>query len=237
MQTLYNWILLLWDWHYHSQFSNEWTCSERWNNLSRNLRRVPTGRVRSSELKQPDFNVHWLLSQLMLQSLLCGGERDTHVQRVGRALLCGSRHMILEPAVSVVPKLCESWDSALNDHTALLRSVFWGSPRSLHFKLQLMQNYWQSFPALPPSFPIPHATEELMLLNCGVGEDSWESLGQQGDQTSQILKEISPEYSLEGLMLKLKLQYFGHLMQGADSLKKTLVLGKIEGRNRRGQLE
>ena len=51
-----------------------------------------------------------------------------------------------------------------------------------------------------------------MLLNCGVGEDSWESLGQQGDQTSQILKEISPEYSLEGLMLKLKLQYFGHLM-------------------------
>ena len=70
-----------------------------------------------------------------------------------------------------------------------------------------------------------------MLLNCGVGEDSWESLGQQGDQTSQILKEISPEYSLEGLMLKLKLQYFGHLMQGADSLKKTLVLGKNEGRS------
>ena len=50
-----------------------------------------------------------------------------------------------------------------------------------------------------------------------------------------ILKEISPEYSLEGLMLKLKLQYFGHLMQRADSLKKTLMLGKIEGRRRRGQ--
>ena len=49
-----------------------------------------------------------------------------------------------------------------------------------------------------------------------------------------ILKEISPEYSLEGLMLKLKLQYFGHLMQRADSLEKTLMLGKIEGR-RRGQ--
>ena len=50
-----------------------------------------------------------------------------------------------------------------------------------------------------------------------------------------ILKEISPEYSLEGLMLKLKLQYFGHLMRRANSLEKTLMLGKIEGRRRRGQ--
>ena len=50
-----------------------------------------------------------------------------------------------------------------------------------------------------------------------------------------MLKEISPEYSLEGLMLKLKLQSFGHLMQTADSLEKTLMLGKIEGRRRRGQ--
>ena len=50
-----------------------------------------------------------------------------------------------------------------------------------------------------------------------------------------ILKEISPEYSLEGLMLKLKLQYFGHLMQRTDSLEKTLMLGKIEGGRRRGQ--
>ena len=50
-----------------------------------------------------------------------------------------------------------------------------------------------------------------------------------------ILKEISPECSLEGLMLKLKLQYFGHLMQRADSFEKTLMLGKIEGRRRRGQ--
>ena len=49
-----------------------------------------------------------------------------------------------------------------------------------------------------------------------------------------ILKKINPEYSLEGLMLKLKLQYFGHLMQRADSLDKTLMLGKIEGRRRRG---
>ena len=50
-----------------------------------------------------------------------------------------------------------------------------------------------------------------------------------------ILKEISPEHSLEGLMLKLKLQYFGHLMRRTDSLEKTLMLGKIEGRRRRGQ--
>ena len=50
-----------------------------------------------------------------------------------------------------------------------------------------------------------------------------------------ILKGISPEYSLEGLMLKLKLQYFGHLIRSSDSLKKTLILGKIEGRRRRGR--
>ena len=50
-----------------------------------------------------------------------------------------------------------------------------------------------------------------------------------------ILKEINPEYSLEGLMLKLKLQYFGHLMSRAESLKKTLMLGKTEGRRRRGR--
>ena len=70
-----------------------------------------------------------------------------------------------------------------------------------------------------------------------VGEDSWESLELQGDPTSQsILKEISPGYSLEGLMLKLKVQYFGHLMWRADSLEKTLILGKIEvGRRRGGQ--
>ena len=53
--------------------------------------------------------------------------------------------------------------------------------------------------------------------------------------SQSILKEISPEYSMEGLMLKLKLQHFGHLMQRTDSLEKTLMLGKIEGRKRRGQ--
>ena len=58
--------------------------------------------------------------------------------------------------------------------------------------------------------------------------------GTERISTQSILKEVNPEYSLEGLMLKLKLQYFVHLMQRADSLEKTLMLGKIEGRRRRG---
>ena len=73
-----------------------------------------------------------------------------------------------------------------------------------------------------------------MLLNCGVGEDSWESLGLQRSNLS-ILKEISHGYSLEGLMLKLKFQYFDHLMWRTDSLEKALRLGKIEGRKRKGR--
>ena len=75
-----------------------------------------------------------------------------------------------------------------------------------------------------------------MFLNCGVGEDSWESLRQTARRSNQsILKEINPESSLKGLLLKLKFQYFGYLMQGADSLEKTLMLGKTEGKRRRGQ--
>ena len=72
----------------------------------------------------------------------------------------------------------------------------------------------------------------MTLWNCGVGEDSLESLGQEGDET---LKKIIPQYSLEGLMLKLKLQYFSHSMRRTDSVKKTLMLGKTEGGRRRGQ--
>ena len=71
-----------------------------------------------------------------------------------------------------------------------------------------------------------------MLLNCGVGEDSpWTARR----YNQSILKEISPEYSLEVLMLKLKLQYSGHLIQRTDSFEKTLMLGKIEGGRRRGR--
>ena len=80
------------------------------------------------------------------------------------------------------------------------------------------------------------SAEELMLLNCGVGEDSWESLGLTARRSNQsILKEISPGCSLEGMMLKLKLQYFGHLMWRVDSLEKTLILGGIGGRRKRRQ--
>ena len=73
-----------------------------------------------------------------------------------------------------------------------------------------------------------------MLLNCGVREDlrvPWSA--KRSNQS--ILKEISPECSFQGLMLKLKLQSFGHLIRRADSLEKTLILGNIEGRRRRGQ--
>ena len=72
-----------------------------------------------------------------------------------------------------------------------------------------------------------------MLLNCGVGENSWVPWTTRRSNQS-ILKEFSSEYSLEGLMLKLKLQYFGHLMQRGNSFEKTSMLGKIEGRRRRG---
>ena len=72
--------------------------------------------------------------------------------------------------------------------------------------------------------------KELMLSNYGAGEDfriPWTAIRSK----QSILKEVSPEYSLEGLMLMLKLQYFGHLMQRADSLEKTLMLEKSEGRS------
>ena len=77
----------------------------------------------------------------------------------------------------------------------------------------------------------------MMLLNCGVGEDSLRVPWTTRRSNQSILKEISPEYSLEGLMLKMRLQYFGHLMQRANALENTLMLGKIEGMRRRGDRE
>ena len=74
-----------------------------------------------------------------------------------------------------------------------------------------------------------------MLLNCGFGEERLLRVPWTARRSNQsILKEISPECSLEGLMMNLELQCFGHLMQRTDSLEKTLMLGKIEGRRRRG---
>ena len=79
------------------------------------------------------------------------------------------------------------------------------------------------------------SAEKLMLLNCWCWRRllrvPWTARG----SNQSILKEIIPEYSLEGLMLKLKLQYFGHLMQRTDSLEKTLILAKTEGGRRRGR--
>ena len=79
------------------------------------------------------------------------------------------------------------------------------------------------------------SAKELMLLNCDLGEDSLGVPWTARRYNQSILKEISPEYSLERLMLKLKFQYFGHMMQRTDSFEKTLMLGKIEGSRRRGQ--
>ena len=79
------------------------------------------------------------------------------------------------------------------------------------------------------------SAEELMLLNCGVGEDSWESLGLQGDPTSPFWRRSVLGVLLEGLILRLKLQYFGHLIRRVDSLEKSLMLGGIGGRRRRGR--
>ena len=79
------------------------------------------------------------------------------------------------------------------------------------------------------------SAKELMLLNCGVGRRLLQVPWTARRSNQSILKETNPEYSLEGLMLKLKLQYFGHLMRRTESFEKTLMLGKIEGRRRRGQ--
>ena len=80
------------------------------------------------------------------------------------------------------------------------------------------------------------SAKELVLLNCGVGGDL-RILWTARSSNQSVLKEINPEYSLEGLMLKLKFQYFGHLMQRPDLLKNSLMLGKIEGKRRRGTAE
>ena len=73
-----------------------------------------------------------------------------------------------------------------------------------------------------------------MLVNCGAGKDSWESVPWTARRSNKsILKEINTEYLLEGLMLKLKLQSFGHLIRRTDSLEKNPMLGKIEGGRRK----
>ena len=109
-----------------------------------------------------------------------------------------------------------------------------------------------SFPSSPSADGIPGLSRETFVLILGIISLmvltilflllTWLGLTKDGlrkeldkEVVKEIVKEISSEYSLEGLMLKLKLQYFGHLMWRANSLTKTLMLGKIEGRRRRGQ--
>ena len=82
------------------------------------------------------------------------------------------------------------------------------------------------------SWTITAEHQRMMLLNCNAEEDSWESFGLQGNQS--ILKEINLEYSLEGLMLKLKLQYFGHLMWRANSMEKTQMLERLKAKGKEG---
>ena len=91
---------------------------------------------------------------------------------------------------------------------------------------------WRAHTWLLGSFM--HVTVSTPAGRVAVLEKTLESLLDSKEISQSILKEISPEYSLEGLMLKLKLQYFGYLLRRADSLVKTLMLGKIEGRRRRG---
>ena len=78
---------------------------------------------------------------------------------------------------------------------------------------------------------LDYMVRKIWKMEFNLNSDFWTT--RRSNQST--LKEINPEYSLEGLMMKLKLQYFGHLMQRADSLEKTLMLGKIKGKNKRGQ--
>ena len=114
--------------------------------------------------------------------------------------------------------------------------MFWENSIETSIQSRVKQNIFKWNSHLPSNVESIWAVFKCLLLliisyELWCWEDSWTS--RRSNQS--ILKEISPEYSLEGLMLKLKLQYFGHLMWRTDSLEKTLMLGKIEGRRRREQ--
>ena len=117
-----------------------------------------------------------------------------------------------------------------------VRLFFFLAPKSLQMVIAAMKLWFFQWSCMDVRVGLRRKlnAEELMLMNCGVGEDSWESLGSARRSNQSILKEISPGYSLEQLMLKLKLQYSGHLMWRVDSLEKILMLGGIGGRRRRG---
>ena len=129
------------------------------------------------------------------------------------------RHLLLgRKAMTNLNSILKSRDATLLTKIHLVKAMVFPVRQVLMWKLDHKESW---------------APQNWCFLNCGVGEDSWESLGQQGDQTKSILKKTNPEYSLKGLMLKLKLQHFDHLIERVDSLKKTLILGKTQGRRRR----
>ena len=144
--------------------------------------------------------------------------------------------VILEPqkiksdsASTVSPSICHE---VMGPDTMIL--VFW----MLSFKPTFSLSSFTCIKRLFSSSSLPGrklSTEELMLLNCDVGRRLLRVPWTARRSNQSILKEINPAYSLKGLMLKLKFQYFGHLMWRADSLEKTLILGKSEGRRRRGR--
>ena len=107
------------------------------------------------------------------------------------------------------------------------RSIMWSFSKCLTCAFPVLSHHKIE------GFPFLEHVYQLMLSNCGTGEDSLIRVPWAARRSNRsILKEISPEYSWQGLMLKL--QYFGHLMQRANSLEKTLMLGKIEGKRRKG---
>ena len=119
-----------------------------------------------------------------------------------------------------------SWTARRSNQSILKEISPEGSLEGLMLKLKFQ--YFGHLIRTADSF------EKTLMLLIAVLEKTLESPLDSKEIKQSILKEISPEYSLEGLMLKLKLQHFGHLMQRADSLEKTLMLGNIEGRRRRG---
>ena len=114
-----------------------------------------------------------------------------------------------------------------------IESVMPSNHLILYHPLLFLPSIFPKIRSFQMSYFFESDAKGLMLLNCGAGEDSRVPWTARRSIWS-ILKETSPEYSLEGLMLKLKLQCFGHLMGRMDSLEKTLMLGEIEGGRRRG---
>ena len=118
-----------------------------------------------------------------------------------------------------------------------LDSILKGRDITLSTKVHLVKT--KVFPVVMygcESWTVKKAEQRRIgALNCGAGEDSWRVRWAARRSNQSILKEINPGCSLEGLMLKVKLQYFGHLMWIADSFDKALMLGKVEGRMRRGR--